>query len=141
MDKKIIKFDYTEIEKYKFHQHKRPILISNIGINEILVKSIVNILLAIKDDKKLDLYTYSFQKWVHIEEILIKLNECFFFIKDEILLEKLNKIWKKVSNIIEKEFDSKPVYNENYLKTNIKSYNGKINNFHNQSKIFTMMKY
>ena len=45
---------------------------------------------------------------------------------------KYNKIWKKVSNIIEKEFDSKPVYNEKYLKTKIKSYNGKINrNFHN----------
>ena len=31
-----------------------------------------------------------------------------------------------------KEFDSKPLYNENYLKTKIKTYNGKINtNFHN----------
>ena len=31
-----------------------------------------------KDAKKLDLYTYSNQKWVHIEEILIKLNVCHF---------------------------------------------------------------
>ena len=55
-----------------------------------------------------------------------------FFIKDEKLFEKYNKIWEKVSNIIRKEFDSKPVYNEKYLKTKIKSYNGKINtNFHN----------
>ena len=68
---------------------------------------------------------------MHIEEILIKLNEYFFFIKDEILLEKFNKIWKKVSNITKKEFDSKPVYNEKYLKTKIKSYNGK-------STIFTI---
>ena len=30
MDKKIIKFDNTEIAKYKFHQHKSPILIGNI---------------------------------------------------------------------------------------------------------------
>ena len=43
-----------------------------------------------------------------------------------------NKIWGKVSNIIRKEFDSKPVYNEKYLKSKIKSYTGKINtNFHN----------
>ena len=27
MDKRIIKFDDTEIEKYKFHQHRRPISI------------------------------------------------------------------------------------------------------------------
>ena len=55
-----------------------------------------------------------------------------FLIKDEKLLEKYNKIWKNVNNIIKKEFDSKPVYNEKYLKTKIKSYNGKMNrNFHN----------
>ena len=48
------------------------------------------------------------------------------------LLEKYNEIWKKFSNIIKKEFDSKPVYNEKCIKTKIKSYNGKINtNFHN----------
>ena len=55
-----------------------------------------------------------------------------FFIKDQKLLEKYDQICKKVSNIIKKEFDSNPVYNENYIKTKIKSYNGKINtNFHN----------
>ena len=53
--------------------------------------------------------------------------------KDEKLLEKYNDIWKKVSNIIQKEFDSNPVYNEKYIRTKIKSYNGKINaNFHNK---------
>ena len=45
-------------------------------------------------------------------------------IKDEKLFKK-NKICKKVSKII-KKIDSKPVYNEKYLKTKIKSYNGKI---------------
>ena len=33
------------------------------------------------------------------------------------MLEKYNKIWKKVSSIIKKEFDSEPVCNEKYLKT------------------------
>ena len=64
---------------------------------------------------------------MHIEEVLLKLNVCFF-IKDEKLLEKYNEIWKKkISNIIKKEFDIKLVYNKKYLKTKIKSYNGKIN--------------
>ena len=31
-----------------------------------------------KDDKKLDIYAYSFQKWAHIEEILMNLNMCLF---------------------------------------------------------------
>ena len=33
MDKTIIKFGDTEIEKQKLHQHKTPILINNIDIN------------------------------------------------------------------------------------------------------------
>ena len=37
MDKKIIKFDYTEIEEYKFHQYKRPISINNTDIYKIVV--------------------------------------------------------------------------------------------------------
>ena len=55
-----------------------------------------------------------------------------FLIKDKKSLEKHNEIWKKVSNIFRKEFDSEPLYHEKYLKTKLKSYNGKINaNFHN----------
>ena len=39
---------------------------------------------------------------------------------------------KKVKICLKKEFDSKPINNEKYLKTKIKSYNGKINtSFHN----------
>ena len=33
MDKTVIKFCDTEIEKQKLHQHKTPILINNIDIN------------------------------------------------------------------------------------------------------------
>ena len=35
MDIKIIKFDQTEIEKYKFHQQKNSISIYDLHINEI----------------------------------------------------------------------------------------------------------
>ena len=55
-----------------------------------------------------------------------------FLIKDDKLLKEYNEIWKKIKNIIKKEFNSEPVYNEKYPKAKIKSYNGKINtNFHN----------
>ena len=33
MDKRIIKLDDTEIEKFKFNQHKSPISIDNVDIN------------------------------------------------------------------------------------------------------------
>ena len=51
-----------------------------------------------------------------------------FLMKDGEFLEKKNKeILEKVSSNIKKEFVSEPVYNEKYIKTKIKFYNGKIN--------------
>ena len=50
-----------------------------------------------------------------------------FFIEDEKLLRAYNKVWDKIDNIIQKGFNSQPVFNEKYLKTKIKSYNDKIN--------------
>ena len=55
-----------------------------------------------------------------------------FFEKRRNFLEKYNEVWKNISNFIKWEFDSKLVYNKKYLKTEIKSYDGKINkNIHN----------
>ena len=48
-------------------------------------------------------------------------------IKNEELLGKYEEIWNKFSHSIKKGFDSKPVYNEKHLKTEIKSYGGKTN--------------
>ena len=39
MDRKILKFDYTETEEYEFHQHKSPISINNIDINKTVVSN------------------------------------------------------------------------------------------------------
>ena len=41
MEKKVIKFDDTEIEKYEFSQHKNAILINDIDINEIVVSNML----------------------------------------------------------------------------------------------------
>ena len=40
-----------------------------------------------------------------------------FLIEDDDLLEKYNTIQNKVSTDITKKFDSKPVYNKQYLKS------------------------
>ena len=60
MDKKIIKFDDIEIEKYKFHQYKSPILIDNIDVNKIVVfnkisfgKKYFKCFIVYKDAKKI----------------------------------------------------------------------------------------
>ena len=45
----------------------------------------------------------------------------YFLNEDDYLFEKYNTNWYKVNSDIKKQFDSKPLYNENFLKTKIKS--------------------
>ena len=39
MDKRIIKFNDTEVEKHKFPQYEKPILIDSIVVNKIVVSN------------------------------------------------------------------------------------------------------
>ena len=55
-----------------------------------------------------------------------------FFIENNGLLEKYNTIWDKVSTDIRKEFDSKPIYKEDFLKTKMKSYDDEIIDFYDK---------
>ena len=43
----------------------------------------------------------------------------YFLIEDDSLLQKYDTIWDKVSADIKKEFNKKPVYDKEYLKTKI----------------------
>ena len=47
-----------------------------------------------------------------------------FNVTDNKLLKKYTKIWEKISILLNKEFDSDPVYgnNDKYIKTKIKQY-------------------
>ena len=50
----------------------------------------------------------------------------YFLIEDDNLLEKYNTNWYKVIADMKKEFDSEPIYNKNYLKTNIKCHGDEV---------------
>ena len=55
---------------------------------------------------------------------------------DNKLLKRYTQIWKKVRNLLNIKFDSKPVYDDNdkYIKTNIKAFGDKKNTSNYQSK-------
>ena len=52
-----------------------------------------------------------------------------FKVGDNKLLKKYNKIWEKISNLLNIEFDSEPVYGDRdkYIKTKIKMYEDRVN--------------
>ena len=60
-----------------------------------------------------------------------------FKFSDNKLLKKYAKIWERVSNLMDKKFDSEPVYGDNdkYIMIKIKSYGDKINTTFQGKKI------
>ena len=52
-----------------------------------------------------------------------------FKVSDNKLLKKCNKIWEKVGNLLNIEFDSEPTYGniDRYIKTKIKMYGDRVN--------------
>ena len=127
----------------KFHRHKNPISMYDVNTDRIVVsykvllgEKVLNILLGTKIIlKNLCLFLFNASKDESIKKkFLMKLNMSFL-IKDSELLERYHEVWDKVSNIIKKEFDIEPVYNDKYLKTKIKSYDGK------SIKYFIMIKF
>ena len=42
-----------------------------------------------------------------------------FLVHDKKVLKQYNKIWGRVNNLFKTEFDSKPVYNDKYIKAKI----------------------
>ena len=60
-----------------------------------------------------------------------------FRVTDNKLLKKYNKIWEKISNLLNIEFDSEPVYGdgEKYIKTKIKNYEDRVNTNFQSKKV------
>ena len=52
-----------------------------------------------------------------------------FKVDDSKLLKKYNRIWEIISNLLNIELDSEPVYGDNdqYIKTKIKMYEDRVN--------------
>ena len=118
MDEKIIKFEGTEIEEYKFHQYKRPISINDIDIDEVIVSNKLSfgkqdfITKIIKEIRPLRIF---FPEMSIYKRYSDKTKCMYFMTKDEIIFDKYMIILEKVSNII-KEINSELIYSKTYLK-------------------------
>ena len=62
-------------------------------------------------------------------------NKCISrLVYDNNLLKIYNEIWNKISDLLKKEFDIKPVHNSKYIKVKIKIYNNKIDSSFHDNK-------
>ena len=56
----------------------------------------------------------------------------FFTDDNNEFLERYMATWEKISDLVNKKFDSDPIYNNKYISTKIRSYNNDIKtNFRN----------
>ena len=49
-----------------------------------------------------------------------------FMIEDDTVFVKYNEIWNQIKKTLNIKFHSMPVYNEKYIKSKVKEFNGEI---------------
>ena len=107
MEKTIIKFVNTEIEKHKFHQYKKPIFnkkaqILTCKIQGLFGKKGFKCLIRYKDVKKIKRLCIFPPKMTAYRRDFDEIKYMSFFIKEDLLLGKYDEIWQKVKNSIKK---------------------------------------
>ena len=126
-----------KINKSNFYKNKKLFKTEDIGINNILFSKKESY--GTKNSHK---YFTGYNDGDVIRPLCIKLPQmigyvkCFdnnktmsFKVSDKKLLKKYNKIWERVSNLMNIEFDCELVFGDNdkYIKKKVKLYGDKIN--------------
>ena len=127
MQQKVLVFSEDCISKNKFHMYQKPINIDKVNIKRIVLshkESCDN-----KDSYKYFIgyiYTYiyisiiimnKFPKMNAYAQYFHKNNKSInLLVNDQIIFEKCSKIWDEIKSLFRKKIDTKPVYNDNYIK-------------------------
>ena len=139
MSEKIINFGDKKINKKDFYNNKKQFNIEDIDINKILISkpetyenNMRKYIIGYNDStiSPLQLFLPKMTGYLNIFEngnrkmsSLTTNNE---------FLERYTAIWEKISDLVNKKFDSDPIYNNKYINTKIRSYNNDIiTNFRN----------
>ena len=139
MSGKNINCEDKKINKSNFYKDKKLFKIEDIDINNILVSKKESY--GTKNSHK---YFIGYNNDDVIRPLYTKLPQMIGYVKcfdsnktmsfkasDNNLLKKYNKLWERVSNLMNIEFDSEPVYGDNdkYKKTKIKLYGDNVNTY------------
>ena len=96
MDKKIIKFDDTDIEEYEFHQYKSPISINDIDVKEIVLsnkftldKKVFKYFIGYKNNKEIRRLCIFFSDMSIYKRYSDETKCMYFMIKDEKILTNI----------------------------------------------------
>ena len=137
MAQKTITFDDKKIKKSTFYKSKKLFNIHDIDVNKIVVskkesygqKNPLKYFIRYNDDDSFIPLCIKLPEMISYAKYFDSNKTMSFRVNDNKLLKNYNKIWKKISNLMNIEFDSDPVYGDNdkYIKTKIKMYEDRVN--------------
>ena len=141
MSEKTINFRDKKINKKDFYNNKKQFNIKDIDTTKILIfrpesydkNNVKKYIIGYNNNtiRPLQLFLPKMTGYLNIFE---DGNRKMSFLADNQneLLEKYMTIWEKISNLINKNFDSNSVYKDKYINTKTRSYNNDIiTNFRN----------
>ena len=134
MTEKTLKFDNIRVNKKEFHKSKQPINLDLVNIHQIVVSD------KFKHSDDGFKYFIAYKEGEIVKPLCIILlqmsgyikyfensgKNMSFLIKDDDVLEKLNKIKDRIKKKLNIKFHSMPVYDEGYIKAKVKEFNGVI---------------
>ena len=136
MSGKSINFE-DKINKSTFYKSKKLFHTYDIDVNKILVskkesygtKNSLKYFIGYNDDDVIRPLCIKLPQMVGYVKHFDSNKTMSFKVGDNKLLKKYTKIWGKISNLINIEFDSEPVYGDSdkYIKTKIKMYEDRVN--------------
>ena len=132
MSGKSIYFDDKKISKSNFYKNKKIFNIYDLDVNKILVskkesyskKKSLKYFIGYNDDDVIRPLCIKLPQMVGYVKHFDSKKTMSFKVSDNKLLKKYTKTWEKVSNLMDKKFDSD---NDKYIKAKMMSYGDKIN--------------
>ena len=132
MSNKTINFEDKKINKSNFYKNKKLFNLHDIDVNKILIskkesygtKNSLKYFIGYNDDDVIRPLCINLPQMIGYVKHFDSNKIMSFKVSDNMLLKKHNKIWEKISNLTNIEFDSEPVYGDGdqYIKTKIKMY-------------------
>ena len=134
MSEKTLKFNNIRLNKKEFHKSKEPIDLMSVNVDQMVVSD------KFKHSDEGFKYFIGYQEDEIVKLLCIILPQMSgyikyfenggknmsFFIKDDKVWEKYKQIWDVIKNKLGIKFHSVPVYDEEYLKTKVREYDGKV---------------
>ena len=133
MSEKTINFGDKKINKKDFYNNKKQFNIEDTDINKILISkpetyenNMSKCIIGYNDNTIIPLQLFLPKMTGYLNIFKDGARKMSFFTNNNEFLERYTAMWEKISDLVNKKFDSDPIYNNKYINTKIRSYNNYI---------------